>query len=63
MANVTRDRKKYGAPTVFTEQTRLKKERQDREEEMFRQRERDMASGRREAWNGRALPVLDQDEK
>jgi hypothetical protein len=61
MANVTRDKKKYGAPTVYSKKKREEKERQEREEEMHRQRTRDISNKRRDAWNGRVLPILDDE--
>lgn len=49
MASVTRDRKKYGAPTVYSDATRKKKAKELREEELQEEQSKGYSSGRFEA--------------
>ena len=44
---------------IVERETAKRKEREAREDEQFKQRERDIAAGRREEWNGRILPILE----
>lgn len=57
MANVTRDKKKYGAPTIYSDNKREKEKAELREQELQEQLTDDLNKGRLSY--GRRLPIKD----
>lgn len=67
MTSVTRDKRKYGAPTTGSRQAREKRERTDRGFARLTEHQRDLARGRKELnWDGdgsRIMPLIEEDEQ
>lgn len=59
MASVTKDKKKYGAPTIYSDKKREKDRREAREAELQDQLNRDWESGRYDG--ARRLPIFNDE--
>jgi hypothetical protein len=60
MPSVTRDKRKYGAPTVYSDKRRDKEERMQRAIDRGIQIEQDIEEGRRDGWSGRINPIFEE---